>query len=108
MVAAEHEREEAAAPGVLDEPRDACAGAEDRLEVPRPRIADIRRLGQARADVAPVDDRAAEALDPLLQAGVPDRGRPHVDPAPPGAEVEPRADDGDGPRLSVRVHRGAG
>ena len=73
VVAAEHERHGAAAARLLDERGHALARAHDRLEVARPRIADLGRLRQAHVDVAPVDALAAEARDPLLQAGVPDR-----------------------------------
>ena len=61
------------------------------------RIADLRRLRHARLDVAPVDAGPAEPGDPLLQAGVADRRRAHVDAAAPGAEIEPGADQRDRP-----------
>ena len=104
VVAAEHERDRPAAARVLDQRRDALARALDRLEVARPRIADLGRLGQAHVHVAPVDALDAEARDPLLQPRVPDRARPHVDAAPAGTEVEPGADHGH--RAAVRATHG--
>ena len=88
----------------LDEPGDPLADLHDR------------RRGSARAgrppsvasgtgerDVAPVGDVAAELADARLQPRVADRRRPHVDAAPPGAEVEPGADHATGWRLRAFI-----
>src|SRR5581483_6671275 len=75
---------------------DLRTGAHDRPQVARLRVADVGCLGDVRVDVAPVDALAPELRDPLLEAGVADRGGPHVDAAPAGAEVEAGADDCDG------------
>ena len=96
VVAAEDERQVAALTCLADERRDAPARALDRVEVARTRIADLGRLWKPGADVAPVDAAAPEPLDPLLETGVSDRRRAHVDTAPARAQIEARADHGDG------------
>ena len=67
------------------------------VEVAGPLVADRERLGLVRDDVAAVAGDDADRGQPLLEARVADRGRAHVDAAPALAEVERRADDGDGP-----------
>src|SRR5581483_6806323 len=93
-------------PGVVDERRDAPARPLDRVEVAGAGVADLRRLRERCVDVAPVDARPPEPLDPLLETGVADRGGPHVHAAAAGAEVEPRADHGDGSRRFPNRHPG--
>src|SRR5205085_3894999 len=93
--AAEHERQVAVPARIVDERGDAPAGAQDRVEVPGVWVADLGRLRETDADVAPVGDATAEPLDPFVQAGVADRGRPHVDAATARAQVEPGTDHRD-------------
>src|SRR5205814_2076380 len=106
VVAAEHERQVAALARVVDERGDALARAFDRLEVTGARVADLGRLREPDADVAPVDADTPELLDPLLEPRVPDRRRAHVDTAPPGAQIEPGADHGDRPQRFLDCHFG--
>ena len=97
VVAAEHERQAALLDRAGDERGDLLAGGDD--------------LGQeAHARRPPTVDASATAVwtlpqseterpsagQPRLEPRVADRRRPHVDTAPAGAEVERRADDGDG------------
>ena len=55
------------------------------------------RFGDGGAHVAVVDVAVAELRDAGVEARVADRGRPHVNPASAGAEIEGGADDGDLP-----------
>ena len=96
VVAAEHERKRARA----SSPRPRARAIElarvvDLGQEPRPLVAQRRRLGDGRLDVALVAHVVAEADETLLETRVPDRRRPHVDAAPALAEVERRADDRD-------------
>src|SRR5581483_11072968 len=80
---------------VGDEPGEPVAEIEDLIEVAGTRAAHRRRLDDGRDDVAGVGDPRSQLLgELLLEAGIADRRRPHVDAAAPGAEVERRADDG--------------
>jgi len=67
-------------------------------------ILDRGRLGDRRLHVAEVDHRPPEPLQAVAEAGVADRGGPHVDAAAARAEVEWSADDGDRPER-LRHHR---
>ena len=53
------------------------------------------RLRDGRLDVSPVEDLAPSSSMPRREPRVADRGRPHVDAAAAGAQVESRADHGD-------------
>ena len=76
--------------------------ASKQSEEARLRVPARRRLGDHCGDVPPVLARDPELLQPVLEPGVADRRRAHVDPAPPGAEIERGADDGRLPLLSIR------
>src|SRR5262249_1132244 len=106
VVAAEDERQVAALACFRDERRDAPARALDRLEVARPRVADLGRLREAGTDVAPVDADTAELLDSLLEPRVPDRRGAHVAPAPAGPQIEAGADHCDGQERLLCSHFG--
>ena len=59
-------------------------------------VAFVHRLGDRRRNVAQIDGVDAECLgEMLLEPRVADRGRPHVDAAAAGAEVERSPDQGD-------------
>jgi hypothetical protein len=62
-----------------------------------------RGLGHGRLDVAVVPNHMSETDESLLQPGVANRRRPHVDAAAPLTEVERCTDDGD---LTSRGHGG--
>ena len=95
MVSAEHDRNEAVPRRVADELGDVPARLLDLREEAGLLVHDRRRLRDRSADVAPVDVLVAELDDPRGEAGVPNRGRTHVNTATPGAQIEGRADDGD-------------
>ena len=89
MVAAEHDRRLSVTTGIGDEMRDAIAKLEDRAEETRVGVALVHRLRNGRGDVAEVDGVDAECLcEMLLEPRVANRGRPHVDTAATGPEVE--------------------
>ena len=68
-------------------------------------VAHVRGLDDRRDDVAGVGDVHAELLrELLLETRVADRGRAHVDAAPPRAQVERGADDGDLADCFVDAH----
>jgi hypothetical protein len=69
------------------------AHGRDLEDVPLRGIARQPRLLDGRPDVTLVGDAEAEARDLLVDARDAKRGRPHVDAAPPGAEVERNAKD---------------
>src|SRR5947207_11605621 len=104
VVAAEHERLKPFVDRPRDEVRDALAGLLDRREEAHALAAHLGRLRYRSLDVAPVIDVPTQAFDPRVEARVPDRGRPHVDPSPAGAEVEARADQGNGPCIRLHGH----
>ena len=109
VVAAEDERQGAAADRRLDERGDAVAQVEDLGEVARPVVAHRGLLGHRRLDVAEILDVDPErVLEVTAEPGVADRGRPHVHAAAAGPEVERGADDGDlaGGRLHVHGTQG--
>ena len=103
VVAAEHERDRAGARLLDHLRRDPGAGRLDLGQEPRPLVLHRRRLRHRGLDVPVVAHRVAEAREALLEPGVADGRRPHVDAAPALPEVERRADDGD---LACRAHRG--
>ena len=105
VVAAEHERHASAGHRRGHELRDPLAGREDLRQEACVLVPHLGRLRHGRVDVPAVLARSAEALDPRVEACVADRGRAHVDPTAPGAEVERRPDHGD--RL-LRLHRHGG
>ena len=96
MVAAEHEREGALPHRLLDERGELRARLEDLRQEPRPLVLERERLGLGRDDVAAVRHGEPDLREPLLEPGVADRRRAHVDAAARLAEVERRADDRDG------------
>jgi hypothetical protein len=106
VVAAEHEWKPPLPVCRSDEVCHPAAREQDLAQVPDALVSDRRRLGDRCLDVAEVDIRAPELLDPRLEPGVPDRGRPHVDAAPARAEVERRADHGDRLMGFLGCHRG--
>ncbi len=73
----------------------------DLRQVARRRVRLLGRLEHGGLDVAPVEHLVAEALEAVVQAGVADRRRAHVDAAAARAEVERGADDRD---LLARLH----
>jgi hypothetical protein len=84
VVAAEHERQRAALAASADERGQPVAEIEDLGEIARVLVAHVGRLDDRRDDVARVGDPHAELLrELLLEARVADRGRAHVDAAPP-------------------------
>src|ERR671927_162414 len=56
---------------------------------------DIDLFGDRHGDVAEIAHLVAEFGQALLQAGVADGARPHIDTAPAGPQVDRRADDRD-------------
>ena len=109
MVAAQHERQRAALGGLRHEPRQPVAEVEDLGEIPRVLVSHVGRLDDRRDDVADVVDPHAELLRKLLmEARVADGGRPHVDAAPPRAEVERCADHVDLAHGVLNAHNGGG
>ncbi len=97
VVAAHYYGHETFAGGVRDATRDALAGLLDLAEEAGLRVALFRRLRDGDLDVAPVGDGEPESREPVIDPGVANRGRAHVDAAPPGTEIERRADDGQPP-----------
>ena len=107
VVAAEHERQRAALDRLGDDPRQTVAEIEDLAEVTGVLVADHRRLGDRGDDVPHVRDLHAELLRKLvLEPRVANRGRAHVDAAPPRAEVERPSDHGHLAGCLVHIHRG--
>lgn len=104
VVTAEHDWRQPFAHGARHESRNLLTRLLDRVEEPHALAADRCRLGNRAFDVAPVDDTAAEAVDPRRKAGVPDRRRPHVHTAPASAQVEARPDEHDRSGSRLRVH----
>jgi hypothetical protein len=105
VVAAENERHRPTCCGLRNEHCQPIAEVEDLLEIPGALVALRGRLHDRRDDVADVDDAHPELLGELLvEPGVADRGRTHVDAAAPGSEVERRADHGDLARSDLRAH----
>ncbi len=94
MVAAEDERHRARLRGAPHERRYPLARAQDGQQVPRVGLADLGCLCDSGLDVAPVLDWSADLGEPRVEAGVPNRGRSHVDAAPALSEVEQHADHG--------------
>ena len=105
MIAAEHERQGATLDSVCDEAGDARAGRLDLGQVARLLVGHGDRLDHRRVDVAPVDDLHPELAETALEVCVPDRRGPHVDAAPPLAEVDGGPDHGDRRALRRSVHR---
>ncbi len=96
VVTAEHERHVTLLARPPDERRHLGARGLDLLEEAQLLVALRLGLGHRRGHVAPVGALAAELLDSPFEPGVANRGRAHVHAAPVLAEVERRADDGDG------------
>src|SRR5262249_37166590 len=91
--------------GVRHEPGQPVAEIEDLAEVASFLVAHGGRLRDGRDDVARVRDLHMEPLGELLvEPRVADRRRPHVDTAPPRAEVERRPDPGNLAGSLVHTH----
>ena len=95
VVAAEDERQRVLIEREADEPCDPAAGRLDLGEVARALVGVLGRLEHGRLDVAPVEHVVAELAQPVVETGVADRGRPHVDAAASRPEIERGADDRD-------------
>jgi hypothetical protein len=59
------------------------------------RIGGTLRFRDGRSEISLVHDGAAESRNLIADAGDSERGGPHVDATPPGAEVERHANDVD-------------
>src|SRR6185503_6916926 len=111
VVAPEHDRDVAFVGGRRDSARDSLAGVLDLGEKARLRIAGPSRFRDHRLDVPPVRALEPEPGEAVVQAGVANRGRAHVDTAAARAEVEGSPDDSElsflhgGEGYSVRVIR---
>jgi len=93
---------------LLDDLRsDAHAGLLDLGQEPRTLVVECRRLGNGRLDVPVISNVVAQALEPLLEPRVADRGRAHVDSAAALSEVQRCADDRDLALGSRSHHRNA-
>jgi hypothetical protein len=97
VVAAEDDRESSSFCGLADAARDAGGDLLDLGEEARSRIALVGRLGDCDLDVPEIVYEQSESGQALVEAGVADRGGPHVDAAASCAEVESGPDDGDAP-----------
>ena len=95
VIAAEDERDRAGLDLLDDLRRDALARRLDLRKEAGSLVVDSRRLRDRRLDVPVVANVVAQAQEAFLEPRVADRGRPHVDSAPPLPEVERRADDRD-------------
>ena len=95
VIAAQHEREASRGASAATRAASVAACREDLGEEAHVGVVDLERLRLRRRDVAAVDDVAPEAGEPLLESGVAERRRAHVDAAPALAEIERRADDRD-------------
>ena len=108
MVAAEHEGQRTVPRRLLDERGERGAGLQDLGQEPRPLVHERERLRLGRDDVAAVEDGERDLRQPLLEPGVADRRRAHVDAASGLAEVERRADDRDGTLHRAQPYLGGG
>ncbi len=108
VVAAEHERPGALPHRPLHQRRELGAGVEDLRQIPCPLVDDRECLGLRRHDIASIRDGEADLRQALLEPGVPDRRRAHVDAAPGLAEVEGRTDDRDGTLHGAEPYLGRG
>jgi hypothetical protein len=95
VIAAEDERQIPVPHRALDEARDLRPRLLDLREEPSTLVLDLGRLRHGRLDVAEVDRIVADFAQPRLQSRIADRGRAHVNTAPPRAEIERSADHGD-------------
>ena len=86
--------------GRLEQP---AADAGDGADVLLACGAGLNGFPDRRDQVAPIRDRVAEAGDAVAEAGDAQRGRPHVDPAARGPEVEGHADDVHGAHAALRT-----
>ena len=88
MVAAEHERDRVLCNRSPDERGYPRTGLENLRQIANALVHDRRRLGLSRLHVAVVVDRVTERAEPLFEAGVPNRRRPHVDPPAALAQIQ--------------------
>ena len=95
VIAAEDERRSPLSQAPLDLLAQLLARGEHRLLVAQLAGSDLLRLGDLDVDVAEIDDLVAERFEARLEVGDANRGRPHVDAAAAGAEVDGNANDFD-------------
>src|SRR5258708_21023166 len=95
MVPPEHDGHRAFAEGAVDLVALLLAGVADLLEVLHARIAGIVRLLDENVDVPVIGDLVAERAHARMDLRDAERGRPHVDAAPSGSEVQGHADEPD-------------
>ena len=101
MVAAQYQRKCATRGHLGDTRRDQLTGVVDLGQEARALVPQCGRLGNRGFDVPLVADGVTQADESLLEPGISDRRRPHVDATPPLPEVERRTDDRD---LPLRAH----
>ena len=103
MVPAQDDRQRSRPCRLGDKLGDMPAGLLDLGQEAGVLVPGVDRLGHSRADVAAVVQVVAQLADPSVEARVADGGRPHIDAAAAGSQVERRADDRD---LALRwLHR---
>ena len=106
MIAAEHQRHLPLPTRRRNELRHTVAELEDLWQEARPVVARLGRLRDGRIDVAEVDGHDAELLfKVLLEPGVADRRRAHVDAAAARSEIERRPDQGHLALSRLHAHR---
>ena len=98
MIAAEHQRKGALAHGRLDLHGKKFARLGDDRQILRARLFGRRFFGDAHRHVAAIARGNAERFDRGVQAGIANRGGPHVDAAPVGAQIHRHADHVDAQR----------
>jgi hypothetical protein len=103
VVASKDERERTAPRRVRHTTGYELARVVDLGQKARSLVAQSGRLGDSRLHIAFVSNLVAQALESLLETGIADRRRAHVDTAAALAKVERGADDGDLP-LRLRSH----
>ena len=97
VVATEDERKRAALCRLRNAAGYELAGVVNLRQEAGALIAERCRLGDGSLHIAFISDLVAQALEPLLEARVSNRGRAHVDSATTLSEVERSADDRDLP-----------
>ena len=108
VVAAQDDRDIVLRGGLGHERRDPLACGLDLRQEAGVLVPDRRGFGDCGLDVPPVHVLEPELADPAGQAGVPDRGGPHVDAATALAKVQSCADRGHlaGKRLQGHLQQG--
>jgi hypothetical protein len=95
VIASEHEWQIAVPRCAFDERSDLCPSLPELREEACALVFDLGCLGNGRLDVAEIDGVVADIVQTRLESRVADRGRSHVHAAPPRAEIERGADQGD-------------